>query len=279
MTQTLVISRPDGPAVELDPGSVLDLRRVFAGGADWSPGLEIVDDGDPRIRHSLQGFLFTCGPDHIRHPADFETGQGRYPIHGSAAGHPAEVTHREVDRVEARIPLRLVGGGAATMERCWRIDDEGRVHLHDRVTNTGAVPFGSMSMCHMNIGGRLLGAETRLEGEMFEAGGMPWAFFDDPGGVFCVPAASANDGNRQARLRLGPVAAADGLTLDVTFDVQSLPFLQMWRARREGVNVLGIEPCTHRWISREALREAGELLLLAPGDTREFSLSFRFCRS
>lgn len=278
MTDTIHISRPDGPRVELDLTSLLDLRRVMAGGVDWSPGLEIVDDGDPRIWHSLQGFLFTCGPDHIRHPDDIEGTDGRYPIHGSAAGHPAELTGQGADWARARIPLRLVAGGEALIEREWRIEDDGWVCLRDRVTNTGSLPFASMTMYHMNVGGRLLGPETRLEGAMFEGGGMAWTFFDDPGGVFCVPATRGADGEGMAHVALGPVAAADGLSLELRFNTAALPHLQMWRARRDGVNVMGIEPCTHRWESRQVLRDAGELDFLEKGHSRDFSLAFRFSR-
>lgn len=276
MTQPLVLSHPSGLEVELDPGSVLDLRGVRAGGVDFAPGLEIVDDGDARIWHSLQGFLFTCGPDHIRHPDDFEKGIGRYPIHGSVAGHPATLIYYASDRARAEIPVRLVEGGEALIEREWRIGADGWVELRDRVVNMGDEPFASMTMYHMNIGCRLLGPETRLEGAMFENGGMAWEFFDDPGGVFCVPAAPFADAAGLAHVRLGPVASAGGLSLDLRFDTQTLPYLQMWRARRAGVNVMGIEPCTHRWESRAVLREAGEIIDLARGDSREFSLAFRF---
>lgn len=276
MQKPLVISHPDGPVVELDAASVLDLRRVLAGGVDWAPGLEIVDDGDARIWHSLQGFLFTCGPDHIRHPDDFESGEGRYPIHGSAAGHPAELTGHGAGWAEARVPVQLVAGGEALIERHWRIDGTGAVHLRDRVTNTGDIPFAAMTMYHMNVGCRLLGPETQVSGPMFENGGMPWEFFEDPGGVFCVPAAPVADAEGWAWLSIGPVQAAGGLTLEVGFDTGTLPYLQMWRARREGVNVMGIEPCTHRWVSRRALDEAGELHWLKQGDSREYALAFRF---
>ena len=276
MTSVIRIGGANGPVLELDPGSVLDLRRVHAGGADWSPGLEIVDDGDPRIWHSLQGFLFTCGPDHIRHPADLENGGGRFPIHGSAAGQPVSALEYGEDHARALIPLTLVEGGEALIERSWRIDPDGWVHLHDRVTNSGGRPFGAMTMYHMNVAGRLLGPETRLTGAMFDGGGMAWSFFDDPGGVFCVPAAPQADVDGMVHVQLGPVGAADGLSLHLRFDARALPYLQMWRARRPGVNVLGIEPCTHDWKSRESLRQSGALADLAPGGTREFSLAFRF---
>lgn len=279
MTDTpLILERPDGigPRLELDPSSALDLRGVRAGGVDWAPGLEIVDDGDPRIWHSLQGFLFTAGPDHFRHPEPLPSGEGRYPLHGSLASHPAQ--NIQLDQANAacsaEVPVRLADGGQATFHRRWEIGADGMVCLFDRLVNTGDQAFAPMLLYHMNVGGRILDAGTRLKGAMLEGSGFPWDFGDDPGGVFCVPAATGGDG--QARVALGPVAAAGGLTLEVAFDSTSLPYLQMWRCRREGVNVLGIEPCSHRWEKRPVLEAAGELPPLLPGMSIRFALRFRF---
>ncbi|MBB4063488.1 hypothetical protein GGR23_000649 [Gellertiella hungarica] len=276
MSAPLLLSGPDNLTIELDPGSMLDLRRVIAGGVDWSPGLAIVDDGDPRIRHALQGFLFTCGPDHVRHPEPIASGAGHYPLHGSAAGHRAVGIESTAGSCRGSIRIGLADGGEALVERQWEIGSDGWVSLRDRLTNSGGAPFAPMMMYHTNIGGGLLGPETRLEGEMFPDGGMAWDFFDDPGGVFCVPASPVAEIGGEAVLRLGPVAQADGLTLEVRFPTPSLPHLQMWRARREGVNVLGIEPCSHRRAKRQALAEAGELAVLAPGEMLSCGLRFRF---
>ena len=59
---------PRGPSLSLDETSVFDIGACVVDGVDLAPGRAIPDDGDPRIDHSLEGFLFTCGPDHIRHP-------------------------------------------------------------------------------------------------------------------------------------------------------------------------------------------------------------------
>lgn len=274
----LFLERPDGkgPRIALDPASVLDLRGVWAGGANWAPGLEIVDDGDPRIWHSLQGFLFTAGPEHFRHPEPLPSGDGRYPLHGSLAGHPARNIQLDqgLSACSADVPVSLADGGRATLYRRWEIGSDGMVCLSDRLVNTGDQAFAPMLLYHMNIGGRLLDRGTRLAGDMLDGGGFPWDFRDDPGGVFCVAAAAQADGF--ARISLGPVSAAGDLTLEVAFDSASLPYLQIWRCRREGVNVLGIEPCSHRWEKRAMLEAAGEMPLLLPGETRHYALRFRF---
>ncbi len=276
--EDLVLRREGGPSVELDPASVLDLRSVHAHGADWAPGLAIVDDGDPRIWHSLQGFLFTCGPDHRGHPEPLETGEGRYPLHGSFASNPAVDIALSEDgaRCSARVPVALAGGGQACLHREWSIDGEGRVHLRDRLENTGEKAFPPMMLYHMNIGTRLFDQSTRFTGAMLEDGGMSWDFSGDEVSVRCVPAAGQAEADGFAEVRMGPVPGAGGATLVVRFDTATLPFLQFWRNRQPGIHVFGIEPCSHRLEKRPVLAAAGEMTLLQPGESRHYGLTFHF---
>jgi len=201
-------SAAKGPRLMLDPTSVLDIGACIVNGENLAPGRAIPDDGDPRIDHSLEGFLFTCGPDHIRHPDVVEGDpQGRrYPLHGAFSAHPAQVlsftTGEEAAECAALVDVTMTDGAPARLERRWHIDAEsGVVELSDRLVNTGDKPFAPMLMYHMNIGARLFDGDVRLSGRMLEGGGFPWTFGKDPGGVFCVPAGGV--GRDQAR--------ADGL--------------------------------------------------------------------
>ena len=267
-----------GPRVILDPTSVLDIRSLFIAEVDLAPGRAIPDDGDPRIDHSLEGFLFTCGPDHIRHPEPLGAGlSGRYPLHGSFSSHPAEIVSvGESDgdaECLARVPVTCADGGSALLERQWRIDSRtGEVHLRDRLTNTGTTAFPPMMMYHMNIGAHLFDDDVQLSGAMLERGGFPWTFGDADGGIFCVPAGRGG----WAEVRLGPIASVAGLTLKVRFRTDTLPFLQVWRNQKDPANVLGIEPVSHRWTGRSELAAAGELPVMAPGESRDYGLSFAF---
>src|SRR4051794_5188481 len=74
----------------LDRQSALDIGAFVVDGVDISPGIAIPSDGDRRIDHALQGFLFTCGPDHIRHPEPIEgdTEGLLFPLHGSLCATP-----------------------------------------------------------------------------------------------------------------------------------------------------------------------------------------------
>lgn len=272
-------SAASGPVLFLDRHSVLDIGKLLVRGVDISPGRAIPDDGDPRIDHSLEGFLFTCGPDHIRHPEPVEAAVDarRYPLHGSFSASPAEnIVHRQVgpDAIcSGEVPVRLADGGHARLYRHWRISGEtGTVSLEDRLVNDGSTPFSPMLMYHMNLAARLFDAGTRLEGAMLAEGSLPWAFGEGEGGVFCVPAGTGG----AAEVRLGPVASLSGLTLALRFSTATLPFLQVWRNQEAPANVLGLEPASHRWAKRPDIAARGEFTPLKPGEAVEYRLSFAF---
>ncbi|UXS02054.1 DUF4432 family protein [Agrobacterium tumefaciens] len=267
------------PRIFLDETSVLDIGSLFVGDTDIAPGRAIPDDGDPRIDHSLEGFLFTCGPDHIRHPEPIEgNSEGRkYPLHGSFSSHPAKIVAFEVTEgnalARAEVPVTLADGGTALLEREWRIDGQsGEVSLSDRVTNTSDEIRPVFHMYHMNVGARLFDDGVRLEGAMLENGGHSWRFGEEPGSVFCVSASQS--GSDWAELTLGPIAAIGGRSLKVAFRTDTLPYLQMWRNQKSPANVLGIEPVSHRWVGRDDLRAAQEFNMLKPGENRTYGLRF-----
>jgi len=265
----------------LDQTSVLDIGGCIVDGVDIAPKRAIPDDGDPRIDHSLEGFLFTCGPDHIRHRQPIpDRGDGKvYPLHGSASGHAAKVlwTKFENGNAECRadIDITTVEGLPQRIERLWRIDGAtGEVLLEDRVVNTSDRTVPTFLMYHMNVGGKWLDDGTRLEGRMLENGGFPWAFGEEPGGIFCVAAPAVEEGF--AEVRLGPIAAIGGRTLSVRFRADTLPYLQVWRNQKPPAHIIGIEPVSHRWVLRDELEAAGEFNMLAPGESRSYALTFTF---
>ncbi|WP_019565263.1 aldose 1-epimerase family protein [Agrobacterium sp. 10MFCol1.1] len=265
------------PRIFLDETSVFDIGACVVDGIDIAPGRAIPDDGDPRIDHSLEGFLFTCGPDHIRHPEPIGgEGEGRrYPLHGSLSAHPAKIVafdvHESNALARAEVPVNLADGDTALLERTWRIDGEsGEVSLDDRIVNTSSRPIPVFLMYHMNVGARLFDEAVRLEGAMFDGGGHGWRFGEEPGTVFCVPAGQ----DEWAELALGPIATIGGKTLKVRFGTETLPYLQMWRNQKDPANVLGIEPVSHRWVGRGELEAAGEFNMLPPGESRSYGLRF-----
>jgi Domain of unknown function (DUF4432) len=270
-----------GPRLRLDETSVLDVGACIVDGVDLSPGKAVPDDGDARISHSVEGFLFTCGPDHIRHrePMTGAFAGQTYPLHGSFSATPARVlwTRFEAGNAACRADVDVVTaeGRTARLERLWRIDGAtGEVFLEDRVVNTSGEPIPVFLMYHMNIGGKWFDDAVRLTGRMLEGGGFPWTFGEEQGGIFCVPAPATDDG--WSEVSLGPIAAIGGKTLRVRIAAETLPFLQVWRNQKAPAHVLGIEPVSHRWVPRGQLEEAGEFNILQPGEGRNFALRFAF---
>jgi hypothetical protein len=261
-----------------DRSSALDIAAFVVAGIDLSPGDAIPSDGNPRIDRALAGFLFTCGPEHIRHPEPV-AGRGdgaRYPLHGSLAGTPVTTTEMSPDGIccIAVTEVDLACGGRAAIERCWRVEADGQgVLLKDRVVNIGATAFAPMMMYHMNIAGRLLGEETRIESPSVEGGALAWRFGEGESAHFCLPAAAGGDGWSEVSLLSLPGLA--GSSLHVRFRADTLPFLQMWRCQRGGADVISIEPASHRLAKRTDLSASGELDLLAPGQWRDYVFAFR----
>lgn len=272
--------REDDFQILLDRQSALDIGAFVVDGIDLSPGTAIPSDGDPRIDHALQGFFFTCGPDHVRHPEPVEGGSDgqRFPLHGSLCGTPVGQTRMsqpdEPPGCCAQIEVSLANGGTASVSRRWAVDTEtAEVTLRDRVTNIGERPFAPMLMYHMNIGGWLAGAQTQIHGTMFADEKRHWRFGEGERGLFCIPATpGAEDG--WARVVLGPFEALAGRSLAVRFFTGTLPFLQVWRCEAGAANVIGIEPVSHRLAKRTELADAGEMPMLEPGETVEYALAF-----
>lgn len=266
------------PSIFLDESSVLDIGPCIVDGVNIAPERAIPDDGDPRIDRSLEGFLFTCGPDHIRHPQPIpgDASGRKFPLHGSFSSHPAKIIRWSISdgnaEAAAQVPVSLADGGTALLERVWRIDwSSGEVSLEDRVTNTSDHPRPTFLMYHMNVAAKLFDDAVRLEGESYDGGGLGWRFGEEPGSVFCVPARGENG---WASLTLGPIATIGGRRLKVAFRTDTLPHLQMWRNQKAPANVLGIEPVSHRWVDRAELERAGEFNMLKPGESRSYGLRF-----
>ena len=266
--------------LDLTPQSALDVASAVFSGIDLAPGSAIPSDGDPRIDRALPGFLFTCGPDHIRHPVPVEgAADGRlYPLHGSLSSHPARDILFEEDEGEAvcegRVAVALAHGGSADLARCWRADRRtGHIMLDDLVTNTGEGAWPPFAMYHINFGTGLFDDETRLTGAMLPGGSLPWRFDEGDMKIFCVPAAGSAE-HGWAEIAVGPIAALGGRSMHIRFRTDTLPYLQVWRNQSPGCAVLGIEPVSHRLAAREELISAGEAPEFSPGESVGYALAF-----
>jgi hypothetical protein len=78
-------------------------------------------------------------------------------------------------------------------------------------------------------------------------------------------------GRAACRLR-----SPSGLALELGFDQAVLPFLQLLRMGGRGLYGLGIEPCTSGARSRKEARANLQMIVLEPGDSRDYALDIRF---
>jgi hypothetical protein len=74
------------------------------------------------------------------------------------------------------------------------------------------------------------------------------------------------------RVPVGVVNRARGIGVYELIDLGQLPFHFVWRMLGEGSYVVGIEPSTNRTAGRLDARERGELIILEPGERREYDL-------
>lgn len=281
MTFALTADTPEQPfRLDLTPQSVLDVGSAVFHGVDLSPGSAVPTDGDPRIDKALPGFLFTCGPDHIRHPVPIEGASDgrRYPLHGSLCSNPAQDILIEEDEgeviCEGRVAVSLAQGGSAELARRWRADRRvGHITLDDVISNTGDAPWPRFAMYHINFGTGLFDENTRLTGAMLPGGSQPWRFGEGDTQIFCVPAAETAE-HGWAEIAVGPIAALDGRSVHIRFRTDSLPYLQVWRNQSPGSAVLGIEPVSHRFAPRDELIAAGDAPDFTPGESASYGLAF-----
>lgn len=248
----------------LDRGQALDLRHVLVSGVDLAPGLQAPCQPDGLIGRALQGFMFTCGPDHIRQAAKGMGPGGHirvWPQHGSLLRAPPCEVIRHEDGLATQITISLPCGGRARLCRRWRMDPSRQgVTLTDCLENCGTSDWAPMIMYHLNFGGgQLTRATTLVAGRRKTP--VPMAMEERH---CCLPAPS------DRRVRIAPLASVPA---GVEIGFSGLDWLQTWRHRGRHGDVFSVEPASHDRRPREQLGPA--LTTLRPGEGREYRLCLR----
>ena len=262
---TIELSTAAGAIYSFDPRQGLDLTRIKLNGTAFAPLHDAPDSPDAVIRQALRGFMFTCGPEHIRQP------EAGYPLHGSFVRTPAcnvSVARNGAETVvSGHIKLDLPMGGQATVIREWTVlDHSTQVTLRDRVQNTGMAPFAPMLMYHVNIGGRFLGPDTvlRLGDDALEIRHLEGQSHN------CVSMAG------QQAMITGMAGPARSLTLRA--EGFAGRFFQWWHLITDTDSILSLEPASHDRKTRAALDDEDQLPSLAPGAATETCVVFSLDR-
>lgn len=249
------------------------------------------DDGFGFLR-GFNGFLNTCGLDHIRQPDrdDLDdatmsaSSQANYPLHGSGTFDPARLIGYglEDNTPEPYLWCHLERIESMTMRSALRLRRKfhlplwGRsISIKDEVVNVGHGLASHMMLYHFNVGYPLVAPGTRLS---IENGIEVWqsephdslSVFPEPlepqAGELSIFELSGNT----AKFKI--LNESIGCGMDFTLDTAGLPYVQLLRMTSPSQYGVGIEPCTTRARSRQAARDIDELAVLKPGDCREYAV-------
>lgn len=239
------------------------------------------------------GFLNTCGLDHIRQP-DRDKSQNNYqdaqididyPLHGKGAFHPAMLRgHGLIDDVpepyvfcETEFIQAMNFVSALRLRR--RIEmpvGSQHVTITDVVRNVGNTPATHMLLYHFNLGFPMVapGCQVNLGSDecvWHSEDHDPLARFPAPSPGSCKLISVFEHTSETAKVLLTSPQAA--MQLQIKYPSTQLPYCQMLRAAEPGIYGIGIEPCTTAGRTRAEARERGEMIVLQPGEERQYCLS------
>jgi hypothetical protein len=253
------------------------------------------------LRSALGGLNNTCGLVHIGNPETADVRhynfparpQERYGVHDRAALIPAEllsfgerwVADECFIEASGRVTQAQAYGENLVLTRTYRATlGRSAFVMEDIVENRGFLPAEHMLLYHLNIGfpfvdegaeliAPFVGPPKLLFGTADLDDDASWSRFIAPQSgwiqqTFEHDLAADADGRVHVAIanpRLGP----NGTAAVVSYEKRSMPRYIEWRMMGEGQYAVGIEPCTNGF-GREAVKQAGELIVLQPGESRSY---------
>jgi hypothetical protein len=230
------------------------------------------------------GLLTTCGLTYLGAPV--KDGDEELGLHGRYSTIPAKQVSDLSEWVNDEYHIKVRGiieeghifGQKIRVEReISSVHGKNSLSIRDTVTNFGYKSSPYTILYHMNLGYPLLSEHSELIIEPVNtAPATPYA----AEGInefkrFIKPQANCQeqvyfhkmyDGNRkEARVCLRNKKT--GVSLEIRFNADRLPYLTEWKMMGMGEYVLGLEPCNVPAKNRVALKEENLLPLLQPGET------------
>jgi len=254
------------------------------------------------LRTALGGLNNTCGLVHIGNPEEDDVShynfparpRERYGVHDRAALIPGELRsfgerwQGDACVLEAtgRVTQAQTYGEVLVLTRTYRAWlGESRFTMTDVVTNEGHNPTVHMMLYHINAGFPFVDEGSEL---IAPFAGPPKVLFGkanpkDPKSYsrFIAPKKAWVQQTFEHRMAPGAdgrvsVAIVNpklgrGTGMYVRYDPSTLPRYIEWRMMGEGQYAVGIEPCSNGF-GRENVRAQGELITLAPGESRRYEI-------
>lgn len=275
--------------MDLADCSFRGIPLVFRSPVAWSAGARGEAEGNGWLRNWQGGLMTTAGLRNVGIP------NGEHGLHGRISGIAAEdVAIRrgwEEDgyRLEASGVLREFSMFGEHLELRRTISTglgDNSITLRDRVTNRAFHEDFLQILYHCNLGFPFASPDLAFETEEHEvtprdaaaaAGIAEWNRLAAPSPEFqeqCfyhrLPAgAHGRSGIAVANPKLG-------IRLRIDYSAGTLPYFIQWKCCRSGAYALGLEPSNATVMGRAADIGNGVARRIAPGESVEFDLTFRF---
>lgn len=263
-----------------------------------TPPSPFTDNGLDWLKTFGGGLVTTCGLSHVGGPE--EDNYGKRGLHGRISNNPAEIISvKQPDILSGDLEMHITGlikessvfGPHLVLKRTISgILGHPYLKIADEVINESNVEAPHMLLYHVNFGWPLIDAGSQIvwKGKWQSRDGDPNnrifnqknnfktcpspmkahnGFGEDV--AFIEPEVDADD-----RCRAGIYNPSLGFALRMTFDKSQLPWLVNWQHWGENEYVTALEPGTHPPIGQAKAREEGTLILLQPGEKRQYELVF-----
>lgn len=248
------------------------------------------------LRNWGGGLVTTCGIANMGSPDGDETGERG--LHGRISNIATEIVSiHQPDPALGKNDFSISGivresrvfGPHLELERTISGTlGEPVIRIQDSITNRGNTPVPHMFLYHCNMGWPLIDEGTRLEwaGKWESRGSaLDNAIFHD-GGTYrvCPGPLDEHQGVGEACAFIEPEADPTGfctcsavnqtigLSLEIRFRKEQLPWLINWQHWGRGEYVTGLEPGTNRTLGLNQARADGSLIILQPGENRRYDL-------
>ncbi len=243
------------------------------------------------------GLLTTCGLTHVGGPESDSNGERG--LHGQISNIPAEIISIiQPDPLAGQMDMHITGiikqtqlfGPRLTLKRTISGTlGQAVIRVQDEVVNHANTAASHMLLYHCNFGWPLVDEDTELlwQGNWQSPSGTSAKIFREDNNFRRVPPpleAHAGAGEEVAFIDIEPDGAGHcvcglhnarlPLAVTVRFNKSQLPWLTNWQHWGKGEYITGLEPGTHPPIGQAKARTQQELILLAPGESRQYTLEF-----
>jgi Domain of unknown function (DUF4432) len=256
----------------------------------------LADKGVDWLRTFGGGLVTTCGLSHVGGPEKDEHGERG--IHGLISNTPAEVISViQPDPARGQFEMSITGviketkifGPSLELKRTISSTlGKSSIRITDEIINRGNTAAPHMLLYHCNFGWPLADEGARLfwKGKAFRKDVQgDLVAFDADGDLKTCPAVqashngtgedlimidTASDGNGKSSC--GLYNPRLGFAVVMNYSKLQLPWVSNWRHWSKGEYVTGIEPGTHPPIGQSKARQQKTLILIEPGDSRNYEI-------